>query len=130
MARIVRSFSFQPEDRDLLARARARVQGVFPNANESEVIRLALEVLLCAPLDVVKGGASLIPRVARGRPRLWPPITSREVSEEWQRELFLDSERMERFRLLEELTRLEREEPKDETTKTRIEEIRAYFGMK
>lgn len=125
--RIVRSFSFRPGDNELLSQARQRVEEHLPGVNDSELVRLALEVVTLSPEALIRRVAATLERVEGGRPAALVPVT--EVSDAWKEELRGDEGRLKRLALFEELEML-REGPRGEAyVEARIETLCRYFGM-
>ncbi|MDZ4877017.1 MAG: hypothetical protein CLLPBCKN_006452 [Chroococcidiopsis cubana SAG 39.79] len=125
--RIVRSFSLRADNQALFARARERVKAHVPGANDSELIRLGLELLVLCPEALVGRVAGLLERVESGRPPVHtPPVSA------WEGEKLLEEdegERRRRLALFEELERL-REGPRGAPeVEARVEALCRYFGM-
>jgi hypothetical protein len=126
--RIIRSFSFRPSDLILLAQGRERVEKHAPQANDSEIVRVALEVLALAPEALIRRVTSTFERVESGRPpALIPPPLARTSA--WEEELLDDQGRVRRLAFFEELEML-RDGPRGEQwVESRIETLCRYFGM-
>lgn len=124
---IVRSFSFRPGDTELFSHARQRVKEHLPSVNDSELVRLAIEVVTLSPEALIRRVATTLEQVKAGRPPALVPVT--EVSDAWEEELRGDEGRLRRLALFEELEML-REGPRGEAhVEARIETLCRYFGM-
>lgn len=126
--RIIRSFSLRPSDLDLLCQGKERVKKYLPDAKESELVRLALEVLTLAPEGLLRRVVSTFERVEGGRP---PVEKSASVADFWD-DFFLleDKGRLQRLAFFEELEMLREEGPRGEPeVEARIETLCRYFGM-
>ena len=127
-SRIVRSFSFRPKDRELLEEVRARVVKYLPDVHDSELVRVALELVLLAPESLLQRIAGTFERVESGRP---PTVTalSSDTVYAWEESWGDDKERLRRYALFAELEML-REGPRGEPEiEARIETLSRYFGM-
>jgi len=123
--RIVRSFSFRPEAEALFARARERVKAYLPGVNDSELVRVGLEVLMRSPDEILRRVAGAFERVERGRPlALIPPSSG------WEDELLEEDQgRQKRVTLFEELEMLREGSRGEPAVEARIETLCRYFGM-
>jgi hypothetical protein len=126
--RIIRSFSFRPIDAALFDQARERVEKHAPGVNDSELVRMALEVLALSPEALVRRVATTLERVESGRPpALVPP---RAVgANAWEEELLEDEGRVRRLALFEELEMLKEGPRGEREVEVRIETLCRYFGM-
>jgi hypothetical protein len=126
--RIVRSFSLRPLDAALFEQARERVEKHAPGVNDSELVRMALEVLVLSPEPLVRRVATTLERFESGRPpALVPPPAVRTNA--WEEELLGDEGRVRRLALFEELEMLREGSRGEKWVEERIETLCRYFGM-
>ncbi len=126
--RVVRSFSFRLLDMALFKEARERAEKHAPGANDSELVRMALEVLALAPEPLVRRVAMTLERVESGRPSALvpPPAVGTNA---WEEELLGDEGRVRRLALFEELEMLKEGPRGEKWVEERIETLCRYFGM-
>jgi hypothetical protein len=126
--RIIKSFSFQPEEEKLLALSLAKARQVLPpidngGPNISETVRLALHVLAIAPTPLLHQAAHRLTRVVSGCPGHPEPMNLSDM------ELEDDQETQQRFQAMQELNSLLAGTRGDPIVETRIQELRQFFGM-
>jgi hypothetical protein len=115
-----KSFSFLEADDRALAAGRARLSRIIPGATESETVRLALRLLQEVSSEVIEKAAQRLTRTKAGRPRTLASVPLDRSAKE-------DADRRERFELLEELFRLEKQE--SDETRERLRSLYAQLGM-
>jgi hypothetical protein len=115
-----KSFSFLEADDRTLAAGRARLSRIIPGATESETVRLALRLLQEVSSEVIENAAQRLTRTKADRPRTLASVPLDRSAKE-------DNDRWERFELLEELFRLEKQE--SDETRERLRSLYAQLGM-
>jgi hypothetical protein len=118
--RRAKTFSFLEADDRALTAGRARLSRIIPRATESETVRLALSLLQDVSSEVIERAALRLKRTKAGRPRTLAGVPFDLSAKE-------DADRQERFELLEELFRLEKQE--SDETRERLRSLYAQLGM-
>ncbi len=112
----------------LFEQARERVARHAPGVNDSELVRMALEVLALSPEPLVRRVAMTLERVESGRPPALvpPPAVGTNA---WEEELLGDEGRVRRLALFEELEMLKEGSRGEKWVEERIETLSRYFRM-